>query len=119
MNSPSQTPVISVLIPAYNHEKYIRGTIESVLGQTYRDLEVVVINDGSTDGTDSAIREYKDSRVVYISRENRGAHNTINQAIALAQGEYVSILNSDDVYEADRLEKCLAYLQETRIVLLS
>ncbi|MFK5947333.1 MAG: glycosyltransferase [Methylococcales bacterium] len=105
---------ISVIIPAYNHERYIGNTIRSVLEQSYENFELIIINDGSTDGTDSEIRKFDDRRIVYLSRENRGAHNTINEGIEISKGEYISILNSDDVYTLDRLGKCLTFLEQNQ-----
>ena len=102
---------ISVIIPAYNHEKYMGASIESVLGQTFKDFELIIINDGSTDNTEREILKYDDSRIIYLSQENSGAHNTINKGIDMAKGEYISILNSDDVYHPDRLALCLEYLE--------
>ena len=64
---------VSVIIPAYNHEKYIGASIESVLEQTFGDLELIIINDGSTDNTEREILKYDDSRIIYLSQENRGA----------------------------------------------
>jgi glycosyltransferase involved in cell wall biosynthesis len=103
---------ISVIIPAYNHEKYIGASIESVLGQTLKDFELIIINDGSTDNTEREILKYDDSRINYLSQENSGTHNTINKGIAMARGEYISILNSDDIYHRDRLELCLKSLED-------
>lgn len=110
----SQQPSISVIIPAYNHERYIGDAIQSVLEQSYGDYELIIINDGSTDDTESEIKKFNDQRINYISRENRGAHATINQGIDISKGEYLSILNSDDIYKSDRLEKCLSFLQENK-----
>ena len=103
---------ISVIIPAYNHEMYIHDAIESVLEQTFNDLELIIINDGSTDKTEDVILEYNDPRISYIAQSNRGAHATINRGIDLAKGDYIAILNSDDVYHANRMEKCLRYLEK-------
>ncbi|MCX5855303.1 MAG: glycosyltransferase [Deltaproteobacteria bacterium] len=102
---------ISVIIPAYNHEKYITEAINSVLNQSYQDFEIIIINDGSTDSTEQRILSVHDQRVQYVSQENSGAHSAINRGISLAQGEYISILNSDDVYGPKRLETCLDYLE--------
>lgn len=102
---------ISVIIPAYNHEKYIGATISSVLEQSYSNFELIIINDGSTDNTEKEILKFGDSRINYISQKNMGAHNTINKGIRLAKGDYVSILNSDDIYNTTRLEKCLNFLE--------
>lgn len=100
-------PKISVIIPLYNHEKYIKEAIYSVLEQTFSDLELIIINDGSTDRSEDVVKSITDDRIKYIYQENQGAHNTINRGIQLAQGEYVSILNSDDVYYKNRFEEAL------------
>ncbi|MHB8773173.1 MAG: glycosyltransferase [Syntrophales bacterium] len=105
---------ISVIIPAYNHEKYVTEAIESVLNQSCQDFEVIVVNDGSTDSTEQKIVAIQDHRIRCVSQENSGAHAAINRGIALARGEYVSILNSDDVYLPKRLETCLAFLENNR-----
>lgn len=107
----SENVKISVIIPAYNHEKYIGNTIRSVIKQSYGDFELIIINDGSTDDTDHEIRKIDDKRIVYITQENSGAHNAINEGIEVSKGEYISILNSDDIYTPDRLEKCINYLE--------
>ena len=105
---------VSVIIPAYNHEKYIGATIYSVLEQSYRDFELIVINDGSIDNTEDEILKFNDSRIKYFSQKNIGAHSTINRGIELATGSYISILNSDDIYSSSRLEKCLNFLEERK-----
>ncbi len=102
-------PLISVVIPAYNHERFIGPAIDSVLEQSVDDLELVIIDDGSTDRTAEVIKGYSDPRISYTWQQNADAFNTINRGMAQASGEYISILNSDDVYCADRLEKLLAY----------
>jgi glycosyltransferase involved in cell wall biosynthesis len=102
---------ISVIIPAYNHEKYITEAIHSVLNQSCQDFEMIIINDGSTDSTEQRILSIHDPRIQYFSQENSGAHAAINRGIALSRGEYVAILNSDDVYMPKRLEACLNYLE--------
>jgi glycosyltransferase involved in cell wall biosynthesis len=105
-------PLVSVVIPAYNHEQFVGYAIESVLAQTCQDFELVIVNDGSTDGTESVIQGYDDGRIRYYYQENQDAYNTINRGIALAQGEYIAILNSDDVYVADRLERLLNFCRD-------
>lgn len=106
-------PLVSVVIPAYNHERFIGAAIESVLGQTMSDLELIIVNDGSTDRTEEVILAYEDPRISYTWQENQDAFNTINRGMGMAQGRYISILNSDDVYTTDRFEKCLLHMQET------
>lgn len=105
-------PLISVVIPAYNHEQYIGAAIDSVLEQTVSDLELIIVDDGSTDNTASVIKAYNDSRISYTWQENQDAYNTINRGMGMATGRYISILNSDDVYTPDRLEKCLAHAEK-------
>ncbi len=102
-------PLVSVVIPAYNHERFVGYAIESVLNQTCQDFELIVVNDGSTDGTGAVVQSYLDGRIRYYHQENQDAYNTINRGISLAEGEYVAILNSDDIYTADRLEKLLNF----------
>ncbi|MEQ9620305.1 MAG: glycosyltransferase [Deltaproteobacteria bacterium] len=98
-----KNPEVSVVMPAYNHEKFVGEAIESVLNQTFTDFEFVIINDGSKDGTEAVIRRYDDPRIKYYSQKNQGAHNAINKGISIAKGKYISIINSDDVYHPERL----------------
>jgi glycosyltransferase involved in cell wall biosynthesis len=100
-------PAVSIIIPAYNHERFIGPAIESVLGQGWDDFELLVIDDGSTDRTGEIARSYKDSRLQYFYQENQDAFNTLNRGLALARGRYISILNSDDIYMPDRLERLI------------
>ncbi len=106
------SPLISVVIPAYNHEKFIGAAIDSVLQQTCSDLELIVVDDGSTDRTAEVIQGYTDSRLSYYFQENQDAYNTINRGMGMANGKYIAILNSDDVYSVDRFEKILNYIGE-------
>lgn len=107
------TPLISVIIPAYNHEKFIGAAVDSVLGQTISDLELIVIDDGSTDKTGEIVRQYTDPRLTYYHQENRDAYNTINRGLGLVKGQYVAILNSDDVYTLNRFERLLEFHRKT------
>ncbi|MCW2274271.1 glycosyltransferase [Rhodoblastus acidophilus] len=97
--------LVSVVIPSFNHVKYVGRAIDSVLDQTYPHFEIVVIDDGSRDGSYEFIMERygHDPRVKASHRENRGAHETLNEAIAASTGAFISILNSDDVYAPNRL----------------
>jgi len=103
------SPLVSVVIPAYNHERFIGAAIDSVLNQSVEDLELVIVDDGSTDGTAEVIHSYSDSRLSYTYQENQDAFNTINRGLGLAKGDFISVLNSDDIYTLDRLEKLLAH----------
>ena len=103
-----QNPLISIVMPAYNHERFVGPAIEGVLNQSLDDFELVIVDDGSTDGTAAVIKSYTDSRIRYHHQQNQDAYNALNNSIALARGQYISILNSDDVYHPDRLSRCLA-----------
>jgi len=104
---------VSVVIPAYNHEKFIGPAIDSVLNQSFQDFELIIVDDGSTDKTADVIKGYTDSRIRYFYQENQDAYNTINRGMGIAEGEFVAILNSDDIYSLDRLQRLLDKQQET------
>lgn len=106
------SPLISVVIPAYNHERFVGEAVKSVLDQSCNDLELIVVDDGSTDQTGEIVQGFTDNRIHYYFQENQDAFNTINRGIGLAKGTYVSILNSDDVYEPTRLERLLSILKD-------
>lgn len=99
MNS-RKSPKISVIIPVYNQERYISQCLDSTLGQTLGDLEVVCIDDGSTDGSGAVLDAYatKDSRVRVVHRENRGVGPTRNEGLTMARGEFVTFMDPDDYY---------------------
>ncbi len=105
-------PLISVIIPAYNHERFIAAAVDSVLQQTVSDLELIVVDDGSTDQTGNIVKAYKDPRLSYYYQDNQDAYNTLNRGLSLAKGKYIAILNSDDVYTANRLERLLNFTVE-------
>ena len=104
-------PKVSIVMPLYNHERYVEEAIDSVLGQSFKDIELIVINDGSSDNSENRVNRTKDDRIRYFSQENQGASSTINRGIEFARGTYVSILNSDDVYDSNRIEECLNMLE--------
>lgn len=114
MPTVTSKPLISVIIPAYNHQRFIGAAVDSVLQQTVADLELIVIDDGSTDNTGAIVKGYTDSRLTYYFQENKDAYNTINRGLSLAKGQYVAILNSDDVYTLDRFAKLLQYGREKK-----
>ncbi len=104
---------ISVVIPAYNHEKFIGPAIDSVLNQSYQDFELIIVDDGSTDNTADVIKGYNDKRIRYFYQENQDAFNTINRGMGLATGDFIAILNSDDIYSLDRLQRLLDEQKQT------
>ncbi len=104
-------PLVTVVVPSYNHARFIDACLESVYRQTWTRIELIVIDDGSSDDSVQRIREKLKACPFphqFIARENRGAHSTINEAIALATGEYINILNSDDRFHPQRIEKMVA-----------
>ena len=108
-------PLISVIMPSYNHEHFIAEAIESVLGQTVRDLELVIIDDASTDESRSIIEKYsnRDERVITaFHEENKGIAKTVNEGLGRAQGKYIAFLSSDDVWMPEKLEKQLNILSD-------
>ena len=103
--------LFSVVIPSFNHELYIRKAVESILEQSHADLELIVVDDGSTDRSLNYLRGVRDRRFHLVEQPNSGAHNAINCGLAMAQGEYLAVLNSDDIFHSDRLSYCLRRLQ--------
>ena len=111
-------PRVSVVIPLYNHEKYIEAAIQSVLLQTVKPAEIIVIDDGSTDGSAEVVRHLcKDHpEIIFWSWANQGAHHTLNAGILRATGDFVAFLNSDDCFAPDRLAACLALVQSEPLI---
>ncbi len=107
-------PLISIIIPLYNHEKFIREAVLSVLNQQVEDFELIIIDDGSNDESADIVTAIPDRRIKFFSQSNQGAHRTINRGIKLAGGKYIAILNSDDIYHPDRLSRCLNYLEQNQ-----
>ncbi len=106
-----ENTVISVIIPTYNRETKLLMSVESVLSQSYRDIEIIIVDDGSTDHTEDAVRLLKDSRIRYIRHpRNLGASKARNTGVINANGEYVAFHDSDDVWHADKLEEELKAL---------
>lgn len=103
--------LVSILIPAYNAEKYIGVALDSALNQTYKNLEIVVVNDGSRDNTEAVIKNYRDRRLRYFSQENRGIARTRNKLLREAKGEYITFLDSDDIYLPDKVREEVEFLE--------
>lgn len=96
---------------AYNHEKYVAEAIQSILQQTIKDFEFVIVNDGSTDKTDAVIKDYlNDQRIVYIFQENQGPSAAANKGLLAAKGKYIALMSGDDVCYPDRLQRQYEYL---------
>lgn len=100
------TPLISVLMPVYNGQLYVAEAITSILHQTYKHFELVIIDDGSSDHSEKIINEFNDSRIVYIKNEtNKGLIYTLNKGIGLAKGTYIARMDADDISDSSRFEK--------------
>ena len=110
MNAPD----ISVIIPVYNVERYLRQCLDSVCAQTAQNIEIICVDDGSTDSSPDILKEYaaKDSRFVIVRQENAGAGAARNNGLSRAAGRYLSFLDSDDFFEPDMLELSLNKIEE-------
>lgn len=107
MEDKALMPQISIIIPVYNSEKYLRECLDSVVGQTISDIEIICVNDGSTDGSLEILKKYavKDERIRIIDKENEGSVSARNAGIIEARGEYVGFVDSDDWIEKDMYER--------------
>ncbi|WP_249869266.1 glycosyltransferase family 2 protein [Oceanobacillus saliphilus] len=113
-----RNPLISVITPSYNAEKFIGYTIESVLNQTYSNWEMVIVDDCSTDNTTSIVKEYmeRDKRIkLFVLEENSGSAVARNTAMENAKGQYIAFLDSDDLWLPEKLEKQLSFMREKEI----
>jgi len=107
----SDSRLVSVVIPSYNHGEFVGTCIDSILAQTYRSLEVIVIDDGSTDDTRERMKKYGD-RIRYVYHDNRGRGATRNRGIELAKGEWIAFVDADDIWRRDKLEKQMAAIEK-------
>lgn len=110
------TPLVSTIIPTYNRENLVGEAIESVLDQSYRNVEVVVVDDGSTDGTVERLKQY-DNRIKLIVQRNSGPAAARNRGIAASSGDFVAFLDSDDLWLPTKLEKQIAVLRNAESAL--
>src|SRR6266446_27932 len=105
------TPLVSVIIPAYNAERYVGRALRSVVEQSYAGLEIILVDDGSQDGTAQVVEQFKDPRIVYLYQGNAGQGNARNHGLRVCKGEYVSFLDADDWYHPRKIERQVAFLQ--------
>jgi glycosyltransferase involved in cell wall biosynthesis len=117
---PGKTGLVSVIVPTYNREKIVGATIEGILEQTYGDIEVLVVDDGSQDDTESVVASYlrKDPRVSYHKKENGGVGSARNLGIERARGEFIAFCDSDDIWLPDKLESQLPLFGDPKVVLV-
>ena len=104
--------LISIIMPTYNRESFLPKAIDSVLAQSYESWELIVVDDGSIDGTKELIASYDDSRIVYLYQKNQGVSAARNTGIAESRGEVLALLDSDDEWFPDKLETQLRYMSE-------
>jgi teichuronic acid biosynthesis glycosyltransferase TuaG len=101
---------VSVVIPVYNGERFIKQAVKSVLNQTHTDFELIVVNDGSTDQTEAVLVPWMD-RIRYLKKENGGTASALNAGIRLATGEWFAWLSADDIFYPDKLKKQVAFFK--------
>lgn len=101
---------VSVIIPSYNHEKFIGDAIESVLNQSYPHIEIIVVDDGSTDGTQEILSRFQSQiNIMFMFQENSGGSAARNSGIRVAQGRYICFLDSDDVFHPEKVERQIEF----------
>lgn len=107
-------PIVSVVMSVYNSELHLESAIQSILNQTFKNFELIIVNDGSTDSSNEIILNFmlKDARVKLIRQENCGLANSLNKAIDVAQGLYIARMDSDDISMPNRIEEQLKFIQE-------
>lgn len=113
-------PLVSVVMSAHNEDKYISEAIESIINQTYSNLEFIIINDGSTDGTERIIQSYNDSRIIYVKNErNLGLIGSLNKGLSIAKGKYIARMDSDDISTLNRLALQVQFMENNPSVGIS
>ena len=110
-------PLVSIIIPVYNGSKYLGEAIDSALRQTYKNIEIVVVNDGSTDNgkTESVAKSYGD-KIRYFSKPNGGVSSALNYAIKESKGEYISWVSHDDLIYPNKIEAQIEYLKNNKLL---
>lgn len=110
---------VSVIMPVFNAEKYLEDAIKSVLSQTYKNIELVIVNDGSIDNTESIVQKYLDNKnIVYIKQDNRGLPSARNTGIKNSTGELIAFLDSDDLWYPNKVEEQVKYFEKHKDVYL-
>lgn len=107
-----ENPLVSILLPVYNAAEFVKASVESILAQTFRHFEVIIINDGSTDDSLAIIESISDSRIKIFTQLNAGIAAALNKGIVLAKGKYIARQDADDISLPQRLEKQVKFLEE-------
>lgn len=107
-------PIFTVIIPTYNREEFLKRAVDSILAQTFKDFELIIVDDGSTDNTKSLLDAYDDTRIVYFYKENGGQNSAVNVGLKNARGEFIAFCDSDDTWMPEKLEKCMEKYQEDK-----
>jgi glycosyltransferase involved in cell wall biosynthesis len=107
-------PLVSVIVPVYNTEQYLRECLDSIINQTFRDIEIICVNDGSTDNSRVILDEYalKDARIVVINQENKGQANARNAGLKVANGKYIAFVDSDDFIDKEMLSSVMPFFAD-------
>jgi glycosyltransferase involved in cell wall biosynthesis len=105
-------PDVSILLPVYNSQHFVKKAIDSLLKQTFTDFELLAINDGSTDGSEKVIQSFKDNRIIYLkNKTSKGLIFTLNKGVKFANGKYIARMDGDDISLPDRLQKQVNWLE--------
>ena len=111
MSATISGPVVSVVMPVFNGETYLRESVGSILKQTYSNFEFIILNDGSTDATSSILKTYRDQRIRLIERDHKGFASSLNEAINLSHGEFIARMDADDISSENRLQIQYDFMQ--------
>jgi len=112
MKKSANSPLVSVLLPSYNHEKYIKYSILSVIDQTYQNIELIIIDDGSTDSTHQVIKKLLNTYdFQYKHRENKGLAKTLNELLSMSNGKYIALFSSDDKWDSNKIEEQVSIME--------
>ncbi|MFS1539935.1 MAG: glycosyltransferase [Candidatus Phlomobacter fragariae] len=111
-------PLVSIILPVYNAEKYLFMALESLIVQSYKNIEIIIINDGSTDKSLEIINSFKkkDSRIKLIDRKNMGLAYSLNEGIFFAKGNFIARMDADDISKSDRIEKQVNYILKNSFI---
>ena len=102
---------VTVIIPAYNNSAFTLKTVESIINQTYKNIEIIVIDDGSTDDTKKLLKKYN-YKIIYVYQENQGACSARNKGMKLSTGTYIAHIDCDDIYEPTKISQCVDFLEK-------